>query len=84
MSAILINKFEISVKRLPVLETLVFGYFLYHDKRFYFNDYLFQKVYWASGLYLMGKVFTYCVSSLLVHQREQSLLKSKPRGCYFM
>lgn len=44
----------------------------------------FRKVYWASRLCQMGKIFTHYVSSLLVHQRKQGLLKSKTRSCYFM
>jgi len=41
VSAVLIKKLEVNVRRLPISETLVFGYFVCHDRRFCFNDYLF-------------------------------------------
>lgn len=50
LSAVLVKKLELNVRRLLILEAFVFGYFLCHDKKKkkLLMIILFWKVYWAS------------------------------------
>lgn len=58
MSAVLIKKLETNVRRLLILETLVFGVFCIVTKDITLMIICFEKYTGLQRLYLMGKILT--------------------------